>query len=50
MPVPYAQNKIHIYNYRINHPDKMKQIRITSNARGYIWRKIKFEFLSIMRD
>ena len=44
----YAKNKQHIYNYRINHPDKIKLMRVSSNRRGYIWRKIKLEFMNIL--
>jgi len=50
MSKTYAQNKVHIYNYRINHPDKIKEMRILSNKRSYIWKKIKLEFLGILRD
>ena len=44
----YAQNKQHILNYRAKHPDKIKQMRISSNRRNHIWRKIKFEFMAIL--
>jgi len=35
----YAQNKIHIYKYRVTHPDKIKEIRILSNHRGIFGEK-----------
>jgi len=48
MSPTYKQNKTHIYNYYSNHADKIKQMRISQNRRGYIWRKIKMEFLAIL--
>ena len=46
----YLQNKKSIYNYRLNHPEKIKKMRVASNRRAYIWRKISREFLAILRD
>lgn len=48
MSPTYKQNKKHIYNYYANHPEKIKQIRVSQNRKGYIWRKIKMEFLGIL--
>ena len=48
MSPTYKQNKIHIYNYYANHPDKIKEIRVFQNRRAYCWRKIKMEFLAIL--
>ena len=48
MSPTYQQNKKHIYNYYANHPDKIKQIRVSQNQRYHSWRKVKFEFLNIL--
>lgn len=44
MPTTYAKNKIHIYNYYKNHPEKIKKIR----HNNYAWKKIKIVFFNIL--
>ena len=48
MSLTYQQNKRHIYSYYTNHPEKIKRMRVSQNHRGYVWRKIKFEFFNIL--
>ena len=54
MPLPYIQNKVHIYKWRETHKD----IHNTQRVRCYykkkiecpFWRQIKYEFLDILLD
>jgi hypothetical protein len=44
MPPTYAQNKVHIYNWRL----KNRDFRNFTEARNKRWRTIKKEFLQIL--
>jgi hypothetical protein len=44
----YAQNKVHIYTYRLNNLDKVRAIDNKSKRRKYAWTKIQKEFLNIL--
>ena len=46
MPLPYNQNKVHIYKWRENNKLRVRN----SNMKGYIWRKIQKVFLAILQD
>lgn len=46
MPLPYNQNKVHIYKWRQNNILRVRN----SNMKGYIWRKIQKIFLAILQD
>ena len=50
MPLPYAQNKIHIYKYRVNNLDKCREIDRLSKRRRYAWKKVSKEFLNILLE
>ena len=46
MPLPYNQNKVHIYKWRENN---LKRVRAT-NMKCYYWKRIQKVFLAILRD
>lgn len=49
MPSPsYQQNKIHIYKWRENNIVRNRQINCKYKKKYDAWKKIKFEFLSIL--
>lgn len=50
MPPTYAQNKIHIYKWRESNKDAYRAIVCKSQKKYLAWKKIKFEFLSILID
>ena len=50
MPLSYKQNKVHIYKYRVNNLDKVREIDRLSKRRQYAWKKIQKEFLNILLD
>lgn len=50
MPMTYAQNKIHINNYRANHPEKMRAYWRKYDKKRYAWKQIKKIFLNILLD
>ena len=51
MPSPsYETNKIHIYKYRLNNLDKVREINKHSKRRYDAWKKIQKEFLRILLD
>ena len=54
MPLPYYQNKQHIYNWRdINKDDyNIYQLRryYKKKITCPIWRQIKYEFLDILKE
>ena len=51
MPSPsYAQNKVHIYKYRVNNLDKVREIGKLSKRRRDAWKTIQKEFLNILLD
>jgi hypothetical protein len=50
MPLSYEQNKVHIYKYRVNNLDKVREIDRLSKRRRYAWKKIQREYLNILLD
>jgi hypothetical protein len=44
MPLAYSQNKIHIYNWRAKNKEHYNALQ----KKYQTWKKIKFEFLSIL--
>ena len=50
MPLSYSQNKVHIYKYRVNNLDKVREIDRLSKKRKYAWKKVSKEFLNILLD
>jgi len=48
MPPTYGQNKIHIYKYRLNHIDKVREINKLSKRKRDCWKKITREFNRIL--
>lgn len=48
MPPTYAQNKVHIYKWRENNRDAMREINRKSTLKYYIWKRIQKEFLNIL--
>lgn len=50
MPLPYSQNKVHIYKYRENNLDKVREIDRLSKKRKYNWKKVSKEFLNILLE
>ncbi len=50
MPLPYSQNKQHIYKWRQSNLDKVKEINRKSKARHDAWKKIQMVFLSILLE
>ena len=50
MPPSYKQNKVHIYNYKETHLDKVREINKHSKRRYDCWKKIQKEFLRILLD
>lgn len=54
MPLPYIQNKPHIYKYRLNNTSRCNEIKMRSYYKARVvcpvWRQIKYEFLDILRN
>jgi hypothetical protein len=48
MPPTYKQNKEHIYKWRANNMDKIREIDNRRKKRAYYWKKIRLEFLQIL--
>lgn len=49
MPSPtYAQNKVHIYNWRDKNKEQLKELNRKSAQKFRNWNKIKTEFLNIL--
>jgi hypothetical protein len=48
MPLTYSKNKQHIYNWRMNHIDHYHALNRIHQRKYQTWKKIKFEFLSIL--
>jgi hypothetical protein len=48
MPLAYSQNKIHIYNWRAKNKERYNALNKIHVKKYQTWRKIKFEFLSIL--
>jgi hypothetical protein len=46
----YSTNKKHIYKYRANNPEKIREINRKSEQKRRNWKKIQMEFLSILLD
>ena len=50
MSPTYAQNKIHIYNYKAKNPDKIRECSKRLYAKRVARKAIKLEFLAIRID
>jgi len=50
MPLPYSQNKKHIYKWRESNLTKLREINRISKAKCDRWKKVKKEFLLILID
>ena len=50
MPLPYQQNKKHIYAWRMNNLDKQREINRKSIRKARSWKAIQKIFLNILLD
>ena len=50
MAPSYAQNKSHIYKWRLSNGDRMRAINRKSKAKSDNWLKVKRQFLAILID
>ncbi len=48
MPPTYQQNKVHIYKWNANNPEKVRQINYKSCRKRCEWLKIQRVFLKIL--
>jgi len=48
MPLPYSQNKKHIYKWVENNRERFREIDNRQKKRAYAWKKIKIEFFNIL--
>jgi hypothetical protein len=46
----YAQNKIHIYNYRLKNIEKWRDADRVRQNKKYAWKKISTTFLNILLE
>jgi len=50
MPLSYKQNKVHIYNWRLKNPEKLKEQNKKDCKKYYHYKKISIEFRNILID
>jgi hypothetical protein len=50
MPLPYKQNKQHIYKWRENNLEHRRELERNWARKKYAWKKVQKEFLMILLD
>ena len=50
MPLPYEQNKKHIYEWREKNKEKSNELQNKYAKKYYRWKKIQKEFMNILID
>ncbi len=50
MPLPYKQNKVHIYSWRENNHERYNEINKLSKRRYDEWKRVSKIFLNILID
>ena len=50
MPLPYKQNKQHIYKWRENNQDYRRELEKNWARKKYNWKKIQKVFFNILLD